>query len=81
MSRWRCRRPGVTLDNIVVIPGTLLPSKARYQAIANTLPQGDILIVLPAPTSREYGTMTRVKALVEAKGHRVTTVPADHVGA
>jgi hypothetical protein len=73
------RRPGISLDNIALVPGSLIPYKTVYQAIANQLPKGDILIVLPAPASREYRTMTKVKALFEAKGHRVTTMTADHV--
>jgi hypothetical protein len=84
MSRFRfhrppgaLRRPGVTLDNISIVPGSLIPYRAQYQAIANALPRGDVLIVLPSPTSREYQTLTRVKALFEAKGHRVTTVHAE----
>jgi len=69
----------VTLDNIALVPGSLMPYKAQYQALANALPRGDILIVLPSPTSREYRTMTTVKALFEAKGHRVTALSADQL--
>jgi hypothetical protein len=87
MRRWRTlvpppsalRRQSVILDNIALVPASLLPYKATYQAMANTLPRGDVLIVLPAPASREYHTMAKVKAVFEAKGHRVTTTPADRV--
>ncbi len=48
--------------------------------MANQLPRGDVLIVLPSPASAGYQTMAKVKALFEAKGHRVTTVTADQVG-
>ena len=34
------RRPGVTLDNIALVPASLLPFKPTYQAIANELPRG-----------------------------------------
>lgn len=41
------RRPTVHLDNVVLAPASLLHFKAKWQAVANDLPQGDILIVLP----------------------------------
>jgi hypothetical protein len=37
----------VQLDNVALVPGNLLPFKSEYQQIANGLPQGGILIVLP----------------------------------
>ena len=40
-------RRGVKLDNIALIPASLLPYKAYWQQVANNLPAGDILIVLP----------------------------------
>ena len=83
MSRLRCarppkalRRPGVTLDNITIIPASLLPHRARYQAIANQLPKGDILIVLPATDTPEKQTLEKTAALFTAKGKHVTTVSA-----
>ena len=41
------RRAGLYLDNIVLIPASLLPDKEHWLQVANNLPQGDILIVLP----------------------------------
>jgi hypothetical protein len=38
----------VHLDNLALVPASLLPFKAQYQHLANTLPKGDILIILPA---------------------------------
>jgi hypothetical protein len=73
------RRPGVQLDNIAIVPASLIPAKAHYQALANALPYGAVLIVLPSPASREYQMLTKVKALFEAKGHRVTTITTDEV--
>ncbi len=62
------RRSQVQLDNITLVPAHLLPRKAEYQAIANELPTGDILVVLPPPDSRERPTMERVAQLFRAKG-------------
>ena len=83
MSRLRCarppkalRRPGVRLDNIAIVPASLLPQKAQYQAIANQLSQGDILIVLPATDTPEKQALEKAAALFTAKGKHVTTISA-----
>jgi hypothetical protein len=39
------------LDNLVLVPASLLPLKGRYQAIANQEVAGTTLIVLPASDS------------------------------
>ncbi len=64
------------LDNISIVPASLLPQKARYQALANTLPQGDVLVVLPAADSRQRQAIERTIAVFRAKGHQVTTMEA-----
>ncbi len=73
------RRPGVTLDNIALAPASLLPYRARYQAIANGLPRGDILIVLPTTDSPQKRTLEHAAQLFQAKGKRVTTVATTDV--
>jgi hypothetical protein len=39
---------GTGLDNLALVPASLLPFKAQYQHLANDLPKGDILIILPS---------------------------------
>ena len=73
------RRPQVQLDNITLVPAHLLPRKAEYQAIANQLPTGDILLVLPPSDSRERETMQRVAALFRAKGRHVTVLSEERL--
>ena len=73
------RCPPVHLDNITLVPAHLLPRKAEYQAIANTLPQGDILLVLPPADSRKRATMERVAQLFRAKGRRVTVLSEERL--
>jgi hypothetical protein len=73
------RRPQVHLDNIALVPAHLLPRKAEYQAVANALPCGDILVVLPSADSRERPTMERVAALFRAKGRRVTVLTEERL--
>ncbi len=73
------RRPQVPLDTITLLPAHLLPRKAEYQALANELPQGDILLVLPPADSRERPTMERVAQLFRAKGRRVTVMAEERL--
>ena len=73
------RRPQVRLDNITLVPAHLLPRKAEYQALANELPQGDILPVLPPPDSRERPTMERVAQLFRVKGRHVTVMTEERL--
>ncbi len=83
-SSWRrgpraLHRPQVQLDNIALVPAHLLPRKAEYQALANELPYGDILVVLPPPESRERPTMERVAQLFRAKGRHVTVLSEERL--
>jgi hypothetical protein len=73
------RRPPVRLDNVALVPAHLLPRKADYQAIANNLPRGDILLVLPPPESRERTTVERVAQLFRAKGRHVTVLTEERL--
>jgi hypothetical protein len=87
MSRWYLHRPPqalrrrhVQLDNVALVPASLLPRKATYQALANTLPRGELLIVLPAANTQKQRTLQTVATLWRAKGRRVTTITADQLG-
>ena len=73
------RRPQVRLDNLTLVPAHLLPRKAEYQALANELPQGEVLLVLPPADSRERGTMQRVAQLFRAKGRHVTVLTEERL--
>jgi hypothetical protein len=68
------------LDNVALVTGNLLPFKAHYQRIANALPAGDVLIVLPPTDTRLRKTLSAVVDLFRAKGQRVTTVSAEQLG-
>jgi hypothetical protein len=60
------------LDNIAIVPASQLPFRAVWQQVANTLPQGSILLY-HFPQSKPYQQiMEKVRELFEEKGHRVT---------
>ena len=60
------------LSNIAIVPASQLPCKAVWQHVANTLPQGSILLY-HFPQNKPYQQiMNKVRELFEEKGHRVT---------
>ena len=74
-----CRRPGLTLDNITLVPASLLPLKTKYQAIANELPRGTVLLVLPRRESRHRKLLVQLAGRFAARGHQVTTRTSEEV--
>jgi hypothetical protein len=68
------------LDNLALVPASLLPCKHEYQRIANRLPAGATLSGLPRTMSRSRRTLERVTSLIRTKGHAVTTIAAGRFG-
>jgi hypothetical protein len=62
------------LDNLALLPASLLPFKAEYQAIANQQAPGTILVVLPAGDSLPRRTLKQAAAWMQAKGQSVRVV-------
>ena len=73
------RRPQVKLDNLTLVPASLLPRKADYEAIANDLPRGEVLLVLPPADSPERDTMQRLAQLFRATGRHVTVLTEERL--
>lgn len=64
------------LDNLVLVPASLLPFKAEYQAIANKQAPGTTLVVLPAGDSLPRRALERVATHLRAKGQLVRVEPS-----
>ncbi len=64
------------MDNIVLVPASLLPLKGMYQPIANSLPTGSVLICDTAVKPRLQAILTRVAAFFRSHGHQVSIFPA-----
>ncbi len=71
------RRRNVTLDNVALVPGNLLPYKSVYQEIANRLPKGGPLIVLPQELGKRRA-FEQTAVQLKQKGRRITTISAGH---
>jgi hypothetical protein len=73
------RHPQVRLDHLTLVPASVLPQKARYEAIANRLPRSEVVLVLPPADSPERATMARVAQLFRAKGRHVTVLSEERL--
>jgi predicted DNA-binding WGR domain protein len=69
----------VRLENVALVPASLMPHKQRYQALANDLPAGSILVVLPEEDSPERRLLEQTADRFRAKGHPVAVLTADQV--
>ena len=65
------------LDNVVLLPASVLPYKAHYQQLANRLPRGDVLIVLPSHSMMHLRMLQSVTPFFQRNGHHVTVVSAE----
>jgi hypothetical protein len=82
MRSYRFTRPPralrkAKLDNIALVPASLLPFREQYQEIANGLPEGSVLICLPPSQKPQRLLLERVAANLRAEGYSVTTLPVD----
>ncbi len=62
-------------DNLALVPGNVLSQKAIYQHVANSLPRGAILIVLPADSPLQKQTMLDVARQLGKQGLQVSVLP------
>ena len=62
------------LDNIAIVPASLLPFKEKWQSIANNLPTGSILICHSETNTIQKQTLEKVAAQWRGKGHAVTNL-------
>jgi hypothetical protein len=67
------------LDNLVLVPGDLLPYQDEWQAIANRLPRRAVLIVLPKDNPAQRQIMLSVAKTLSEAGHQVRVIPAAEV--
>ena len=68
------------LDNLALVPASLLPFKEQWQDIANSKPGEHVLIVLPEVEKRPRRVLERVASELREKGHQVTTISAEEFG-
>ena len=65
------------LDNIALVPASLLKNKAIYQLIANSLPTGSVLAV--PGTLRQQKIIAKVTIFFRDHGRSVITMPIEKI--
>src|SRR5712692_11700664 len=66
------------LDNIALVPASLLFQKARYKAAANNLPAGrGSVLICTTGESRQRKVLENVASYFQGHGHKVTTIPME----
>src|SRR5213083_775025 len=65
------------LDNIALVPASLLPLKGTYQPLANRLPTGSVLCV--PGTQKQRTIMATVTKFFKDHGHTVITMPLENI--
>jgi hypothetical protein len=64
------------LDNIALVPASLLFQKGKYQTIANNLPGEGVLICEADKKERISRILERVADFFRSNGHFVRTLPS-----
>lgn len=81
-NNYRFRKPPVSifkaaLDNIAIVPASLLPFKDSWQKVANNLPKGSILICHSSGNIKQKTILQNVGSLFQQKGHNVKSISID----
>jgi hypothetical protein len=67
------------MDNIAIVPASLLGLKALWQTAANTLPQGGVLLCHSQQNPRQRKLLERVGETFREQGHAVMNLPVEQV--
>ena len=65
------------LDNIAIVPASMLPLKSLWQMAANTLPRGGVLLCHSQRNPRQRKLLERVGETFRAHGHAVMNLPIE----
>ncbi len=63
------------LENIALVPASLLTRKQKYQTITENLPRGGVLLCEAPQKPRIAKILARVGELLREKGHMVRILP------
>ncbi len=65
------------LDNIAIVPASMLGLKALWQTTANTLPKGGVLLCHSQQNTRQRRLLERVGETFRQQGHTVMNLPVE----
>jgi hypothetical protein len=67
------------MDNIAIVPASMLGLKALWQTAANTLPQGGVLLCHSQQNTRQRKLLERVEETFREQGHAVKSMSVGEV--
>jgi len=80
--RYRLTRPPkallkARLDNIAIVPASLLPLPQTLKERVNTLPKGGVFLCYAAENTRQRKILERVGETFREQGHAVINLPTE----
>ncbi len=70
-------RGSVEMDHVMLMPASLLPFKNEWQAVADGLPDGGVLLVVPLRSAALQRTLAHLVPQLRAQGRHTTIVLED----
>jgi hypothetical protein len=67
------------LDNIAIVPASMLVRNDRLNEQINTLPQGEVLLCHTKENTKQRRVLERVKEVFRRLGYGVTLLPMEQV--
>jgi hypothetical protein len=67
------------MDNIAIVPASILGMKALWQTAANTLPKGGVLLCHTQQNTRQRRLLERIGETFRQQGHAVMNLPIEQV--
>ena len=67
------------LDNIAIVPASMLSSQQRLKEQVNKLPQGEVLLCHTKENTKQRRVLERVKEVFRRLGYAVTLLPIEQV--
>src|SRR6266446_8246116 len=65
------------MDNIAIVPASMLPLTQTLKEKVNTLPQGSVVLCYAAENPRQRKLLERVGETFREHGHKVMQLPAE----
>jgi Fe-S oxidoreductase len=66
------------LDNIAIVPASMLASKESLKEQVNKLPRGEVFLCHTKENTKQRKVLERVKAVFRRLGYAVTLLPMEH---
>jgi hypothetical protein len=67
------------LDNIAIVPASMLPFQKTLQELINTLPQGAVFLCHAEENTRQRKLLERVEETFRQQGHAVMNLSMEEV--